>query len=42
MAKFKIITAAGAAVANAGGGYAYEMEALDSVDVEIVEGPVGN
>ena len=42
MAKFKIITAASAAVASVGGGYAYEMEALEGMDVEIVEGPVGN
>jgi D-3-phosphoglycerate dehydrogenase / 2-oxoglutarate reductase len=42
MAKFKIITAAGAAVANAGGGYGYEMEALEGVNVEIVDGPVGD
>src|ERR1035437_3049096 len=42
MAKFKIITAAGTAVAAAGGGYAFEMEALEGVDVEIVEGAVGN
>lgn len=42
MAKFKIITAAGAAVAAAGGGYDYEMEALEGVDLEIVEGPVGD
>ncbi|MBK5104727.1 MAG: hypothetical protein JJE42_10810, partial [Burkholderiales bacterium] len=42
MAKFKIITAAGAAIAAAGGGYDYEMEALEGADVEIVEGPVGD
>ena len=42
MAKFKIITAASAAVAAAGDGYDYEMEALEGVDLEIVEGPVGN
>ena len=42
MAKFQIITAASAAVASVGGGYAYEMEALEGMDVEIVDGPVGN
>ncbi len=42
MAKFKIITAAGAAVAAAGGGYDYEMEALEGMDAELVDGPVGN
>ena len=40
MAKFKIITAAGAAVAAAGSSYDFEMEALEGVDVEIVDGPV--
>lgn len=40
MAKFKIITAAGAAIAKTG--YDYEMEALEGVDVEIVDGPVGD
>ena len=40
MAKFKIITAAGAA--TAGGGYEFEMEALEGMDVDIVEGPVGS
>lgn len=40
MAKFKIITAAGAAVAAAGGSYDFEREALEGVDVEIVDGPV--
>ena len=39
MAKFKIITAAGAA--TAGGGYEFEMEALEGMDADIVEGPVG-
>ena len=42
MAKFKIITAAGAVVASAGGGYDFEMEALEGADLEIIEGPVGN
>jgi D-3-phosphoglycerate dehydrogenase len=27
---------------TAGGGYAFEMEALEGMDAEIVEGPVGN
>jgi D-3-phosphoglycerate dehydrogenase / 2-oxoglutarate reductase len=40
VAKFRIITAAGASVVSAG--YDFEMEALEGVDVEIVEGPVGN
>jgi D-3-phosphoglycerate dehydrogenase len=42
MAKFKIITAAGAAQASAGGGYDFEMEALEGTDAEIIDGPVGN
>ncbi len=42
MAKFKIITAAGAAIASAGGNFDYEMEALEGVDMEIVNGPVGD
>ena len=41
MAKFKIITAAGAAVAS-GGGYDFEREALEGTDCEIIDGPVGN
>ena len=39
MAKFKIITPAGASFTTAGGGYDYEMEALEGIDAEIVEGP---
>lgn len=39
MAKFKIATPAGASFSTAGGGYDYEMEALERVDAEIVEGP---
>lgn len=40
MAKFKIITPAGASFTVAGGGYDLEMEALEGMDAEIVEGPV--
>ncbi len=39
MAKFKIATPAGASFTVAGGGYEYEMEALQGMDAEIVEGP---
>ena len=39
MAKYKIITPAGASFTTAGGGYDYEMEALEGIDAEIVEGP---
>ena len=39
MAKFKIVTPAGASFTVAGGGYDYEMEALEGLDAEIVEGP---
>lgn len=39
MAKFKILTPAGASFTTAGGGYDYEMEALSGIDAEIVEGP---
>ncbi len=39
MAKFKIATPAGASFTVAGGGYDYEMEALQGMDAEIVEGP---
>ena len=39
MAKFKIATPAGASFTTAGGGYDYEMEPLDGIDAEIVEGP---
>jgi D-3-phosphoglycerate dehydrogenase / 2-oxoglutarate reductase len=38
MARFRIVTPAGASFSTAGGGYAYEMEALEGLDVEIVEG----
>jgi D-3-phosphoglycerate dehydrogenase / 2-oxoglutarate reductase len=39
MARFKIITPAGASFTTAGGGYDYEMEALEGMDAEIVEAP---
>ena len=39
MAKFKIVTPAGASFTTAGGGYDFEMEALEFLDAEIVEGP---
>ena len=39
MAKFKIVTPAGASFTVAGGGYELEMEALDGLDAEIVEVP---
>ena len=39
MAKFKIATPAGASFTVAGGGYEYEMEGLQGMDAEIVEGP---
>ena len=39
MAKFKIATPAGASFTVAGGGYEYEMEGLQGLDAEIVEGP---
>jgi D-3-phosphoglycerate dehydrogenase len=39
MAKFKIATPAGASFTTAGGGYDYEMEPLEGIDAEIVEGP---
>ena len=39
MAKFKIATPAGASFTVEGGGYDYEMEALQGMDAEIVEGP---
>jgi D-3-phosphoglycerate dehydrogenase len=37
MAKFRVITPAGASFSNTGGGYSYEMEALEGLDVEISE-----
>ena len=42
MAKFKIITPAVAGAAATAGTYDFEMEALEGMDAEIVEGPAGN
>ena len=39
MAKYKIVTPVGASFTVAGGGYDYEMEALQGMDAEIVEIP---
>src|ERR1700689_3840128 len=39
MPKFRIVTPKGASFTVAGGGYAYEKEALDPVDAEIIEAP---
>ena len=39
MPKFRIVTPAGASFSTTGGGYAYEMEALEGLDAEIVECP---
>jgi D-3-phosphoglycerate dehydrogenase len=39
MAKYKIVTPVGASFTVAGGGYDYEMEALQGMDAEIVELP---
>jgi D-3-phosphoglycerate dehydrogenase len=39
MSKFRIVTPKGASFTVAGGGYGYEMEALDPIDAEIVEAP---
>src|SRR5258707_8794437 len=39
MSKFRIVTPKGASFTVAGGGYAYEKEALDPIDAEIVEAP---
>lgn len=39
MAKFRIVTPAGASFTVAGGGYELEMEALSCVDAEIIEAP---
>lgn len=39
MAKYRIVTPAGASFTVAGGGYALEMEALEGLDAEIVEAP---
>jgi len=37
MAKFRVLTPAGASFSNSGGGYSFEMEALEGLDVEIFE-----
>ena len=42
MAKYTIITPAGFSFSTGIGGYDLEMEALDGIDAEIVEGPLGN
>ena len=39
MPKFRIVTPAAASFTTAGGGYAYEMEALEGLDAQIVECP---
>jgi D-3-phosphoglycerate dehydrogenase len=39
MSKFRILTPAGLSFSNSGGGYSFEMEALDALDAEIVECP---
>src|SRR3979490_1200068 len=39
MSKFKVVTPKGASFTVAGGGYAYEKEALDPIGAEIVEAP---
>ncbi len=39
MSKFKVVTPKGASFTVAGGGYAYEMEALAPIGAEIVEAP---
>ena len=39
MSKFKVLTPKGASFTVAGGGYAYEKEALDPIGAEIVEAP---
>src|SRR3954464_13718970 len=40
MSKFRILTPKGASFTVAGGGYDYEMEALEPIDAEIIEAPV--
>ena len=39
MAKFRILTPAGASFSNSGGGYSFELEALENLDAEIFECP---
>ena len=39
MAKFRVVTPKGASFTVAGGGYGFELEALDPIGAEIVEAP---
>src|SRR5215467_16306498 len=39
MPKFRILTPAGLSFSNIGGGYSFEMEALDGLEAEIFECP---
>src|ERR1700758_4992294 len=39
MSRFRVVTPKGASFTVAGGGYAYEKEALDPIDAEIIEAP---
>jgi D-3-phosphoglycerate dehydrogenase len=39
MSNYKVVTPRGASFTVAGGGYAYEREALDPIGAEIVEAP---
>ena len=39
MPQFRIVTPAGASFSNSGGGYSFEMEALENLDAEIIECP---
>ena len=39
MARYRIVTPAGASFTVAGGGYAFEMAPLEGMDAEMVEGP---
>jgi D-3-phosphoglycerate dehydrogenase len=39
LSKFKIMTPKGASFTTVGGGYGYEMEALEAIDAEIIEAP---
>src|SRR6202035_1927516 len=39
MPKFRVVTPKGASFSVAGGGYAFEKEALDPIDAEIIEAP---
>ena len=39
MSKFRVVTPKGASFTVAGGGYAYEKEALDPIGAEIIEAP---